>query len=107
MRFAALLASLTLAALVAPGCGKHGRVQSETASELVDATQYVPDAAPGTLIHTRLTGAMHAFHEANRRWPTDFSELVSAKMLDKVPAPPPGKKFVFDNKSLQVLVVPQ
>src|SRR5512135_2132373 len=73
MRFAAPLSSLTLAVLIATsGCGK-ARVQPETASDLVDAAQYLPNAAPGTLIQTRLTGAMHAFHEANRRWPSDFS----------------------------------
>jgi hypothetical protein len=110
MRFALRISVLAMvAALAVAGCGKKpgARQETETASELVDAAPYVPNAAPGTLIQTRITGCMHAFHEANRRWPSDFNELVTAKLLDKLPAPPPGKKFVFDKKSLQVLVVPE
>jgi hypothetical protein len=108
MKFAAKVLVLTLAAgLAAAGCGKKSAAQPDATPELVDATPYVPNVAPGTMIQTRITGAVHAFHEANRRWPSDFSELVKAKLLDKVPTPPAGKKFVFDSKSLQVLVLPE
>jgi len=107
MRMAAKLLVLILAsALVVAGCGRKS-AQSDATPELVDAVPLIPDVAPGTMIQTRITGAVHAFHEANRRWPSDFSELVQAKLLDKVPTPPPGKKFVFDRKSLQVLVLPE
>jgi hypothetical protein len=99
---------LTIAAIIAlTGCGKEAPVHQDTAPELVDAAQYVPGVVPGTMIQTKVTAAMHAFYEANNRWPKDFSELVTAKLLKQVPTPPAGQKFLFDSKSRQVLVVPE
>lgn len=107
MRVPLQISVLTIAAVIAlPGCGK-APVRQDTAPELVDAAQYVPGVAPGTMIQTKVTAAMHAFREANNRWPKDFSELVTAKLLKQVPTPPAGQKFLFDSKSRQVLVVPE
>jgi hypothetical protein len=107
MRVPIQISVLTSAAVIAlPGCGK-APVHQDTAPELVDAAQYMRGIAPGTMIQTKVTAAMHAFHEANNRWPKDFSELVTAKLLKQVPTPPAGQKFLFDSKSRQVLVVPE
>lgn len=37
--------------------------------------------------------------------PKDLEELVRAKMLSKLPTPPPGKRFAIDQKAAQVVLV--
>jgi len=47
------------------------------------------------------------FYDQKGRMPTDFSELVAAKMLLKVPQAPPGYRFVIDPASKSVKLVRQ
>jgi Fic family protein len=39
--------------------------------------------------------------------PKDLEELVRAKMLAKLPTPPPGKKFAVDQKTARAVLVNQ
>lgn len=39
--------------------------------------------------------------------PTDMNELVRAKVLQSIPAPPPGKKWAFDPKQGKIVLAGQ
>lgn len=54
-----------------------------------------------------LTLQVQEFAAKNGRVPNDLAELVTAKMLPKVPNPPAGMKYVIDPKNRQVLLVRQ
>ena len=52
-----------------------------------------------------LNAALTFWLAAGRPLPKDLYELVAAKLLPRIPAPPPGKRFAIDGKSLQVVMV--
>ena len=54
-----------------------------------------------------LTLQVQEFAAKNGRVPNDLAELVTAKMLPKIPNPPAGMKYVIDPKNRQVLLVRQ
>ena len=54
-----------------------------------------------------LTEALHRYFEAKGQLPQNFQQLVAAKYIDKLPTPPPGKKFAIDRRNLQVVLVNQ
>ena len=54
-----------------------------------------------------LTLQVQEFAAKNGRVPNDLAELVTAKMLPKVPNPPAGMKYVIDATNRQVRLVPQ
>jgi len=45
------------------------------------------------------------FYDKNGRVPKDLNELVTAKMLLRLPTPPPGMRYVIDAKNRSVLLV--
>jgi hypothetical protein len=47
------------------------------------------------------------FYDKNGRVPKDLNELVTAKMLLKVPTAPPGMRFVIDPNSRSVQLIRQ
>jgi hypothetical protein len=52
-----------------------------------------------------LTLMVQEYYGKHGRVPKDLNELVAAKMLLKVPTPPPGTKYVIDAKRRQVVIV--
>jgi len=66
-----------------------------------------PNSAKESPIHLPLTEALHRYFEVNNRMPPDFNTLVAAKFIQKMPAPPPGKRFAIDRVNMQVVVVNQ
>jgi hypothetical protein len=67
-------------------------------------------AATTALAYSRAAGMsmfVQQFYEKNGRVPKDFGELVSAKMLIRVPQAPPGLRYAIDPKTRTVVVVPQ
>jgi hypothetical protein len=58
-------------------------------------------------VHQQLTLALHRYFENNSKMPQTFQDLVTAKYIDKMPTPPPGKTFAIDRRHLQVVVVPK
>ena len=68
------------------------------------------EAATIAMAQSRAMGIsmiVEQFYEKNGRVPKDLNELVAAKMLLKVPAAPPGMRYVIDAQSRRVAVVPQ
>lgn len=53
-----------------------------------------------------LNAALGFWLAAGRPFPKDVYELVAAKLIPRVPSPPPGKRFVLDPASNQVLLAP-
>ncbi|MEN9574337.1 MAG: hypothetical protein RL514_2192 [Verrucomicrobiota bacterium] len=57
--------------------------------------------------HLRVLNEALTFWQASGRpFPKDLSELVTAKLLQRLPVPPPGKQFVLDRAKNQVVLVP-
>jgi hypothetical protein len=102
-----VVVALALGFGLVAGCGKRDAGTSTDDEPIVDASQYMPGGPPGVLIHRPLSSAMYRFFNEHDRFPRSFNELVETKILAEVPAPPPGKKFAWDPKLLQVIVVDQ
>lgn len=56
---------------------------------------------------TYLTLLVQDFYAKNGRVPKDINELVTAKMIQTPPKPPPGTRYVIDAKNRQVVIVRQ
>lgn len=57
--------------------------------------------------HLRVLNEALTFWQASGRpFPKDLNELVAAKLLKRLPEPPPGKKFVLEPAKNQVVLVP-
>ncbi|MEW6302964.1 MAG: hypothetical protein AB1705_05805, partial [Verrucomicrobiota bacterium] len=53
----------------------------------------------------KLTVIVHSFRGEQGRMPSSLEELVTKGFLPRLPAPPAGKKLVFDAKSEKVVLV--
>ncbi len=53
-----------------------------------------------------LNAALTFWLAAGRPFPKDLNQLAAAKLITRVPAPPPGKRFVLDAANQQVLLAP-
>ncbi len=53
-----------------------------------------------------LNAALTFWLAAGRPFPKDLYELAAAKLIPRVPAPPPGQRFVLDRAGNQVLLAP-
>lgn len=53
-----------------------------------------------------LNAALSFWLAAGRPFPKDLYELAAAKLIPRVPAPPPGQRFVLDRPGNQVLLDP-
>jgi hypothetical protein len=51
--------------------------------------------------------AIQMFNEQEGRFPKDLNELVTSKMIPKIPAAPYGMKLSYDSTAGKVSVVPQ
>jgi hypothetical protein len=99
-------ASLWLAVFVA-ACAKKEATTTELRPEIVAQIEAEvippPNAQGATNIQQRLEGAVHPgmtekllqFEETFKRMPEDFYEF-SGRMMDSVPAAPPGMRYDID-----------
>ncbi len=53
-----------------------------------------------------LNAALTFWLAAGRPFPKDLNQLATGKLITHVPTPPPGKQFVLDRDSNQVLLKP-
>jgi hypothetical protein len=57
--------------------------------------------------HLRVLNEALTFWQASGRpFPKDLNELVAAKLLKRLPEPPPGKQFFLDRARNQIVLVP-
>lgn len=52
-----------------------------------------------------LTRGLLTFKRDKQRAPRDWQELITTGYLKQMPTPPPGKRYTFNPKSLDVLMV--
>jgi len=53
-----------------------------------------------------LNNALTFWLASGRPFPKDVNELAAAKLITRVPAAPPGKKFVMDPARQQIVLAP-
>jgi len=91
--------------LIVAGCGpqasQNSAPQSDRAEKSTAATASEPDL---TAVLSELTQAVRKFSAEQRRVPKSLDDLVPAGYLPQLPAAPPGKAFVIDQKELKVRV---
>ena len=51
-----------------------------------------------------LTQAVRKFSFEKRRMPSSVQEVIASGYISPIPQPPPGKKFVLDKKTVQVVL---
>jgi hypothetical protein len=54
-----------------------------------------------------LTHALITYEESYAGTPTDLNQLVEKRLVDRLPVPPPGKKFAIDSRKHEVVLVNQ
>jgi|SRR5687767_2034495 len=115
----ALVALIALLALLA-GCAKKEAVVTElppeAAAEIEAQVIAPPTAAPTAPIQERLVGAVHPqmtelllrFESQFGRMPENFYEF-SGRMMDSVPAAPPGMRYDIDpvDKAVKLVKKPE
>jgi hypothetical protein len=80
--------------------------ETPPAADAGDALAQAPNLSPMDYSNASgLTLMVQQYADTHGRVPKDLSELVAAKMLLKVPVPPPGTKYVIDPKRKMVVVV--
>jgi hypothetical protein len=52
-----------------------------------------------------ITQAIQTWMQVNSDYPKDFKQLVDAKLIKKLPTPPPGKRLAIDRKTIRVIYV--
>lgn len=55
----------------------------------------------------RLTELLNAWVMSRNSFPANLDEFVKAKMIPKLPVPPPGKKLAIDQKGMRVVLADQ
>jgi hypothetical protein len=96
-----------LVAVMLAGCSQKEPAQTdlppETAAQIESQVIPAPNAQPGAPAAERLVGAVHPemtekllqFEKAFNRMPENFYEF-SGRMMDSVPAAPPGMRYDID-----------
>lgn len=114
-----LLGTALVAATILAGCQKEtpppapapvAPAPAPAAAEPGTAAVLAPPREPTPMEVSQasyLTLQVQEFAAKNGRVPNDFAELVTAKMLPKVPIAPAGMRYVIDLTNRQVRVVPQ
>lgn len=110
--WAGLCASLALLA----GCGdkssSNGTTNAPGSSALNAPADYVgivveaPNRAHKVVDTASLNQAVQMFRVEEGRNPKSLEELVEQKLIPRIPDPPRGMKFVYDEKSGSVSAVP-
>lgn len=53
----------------------------------------------------KIREALKVFVRDAERFPNSFEEMVKSGVIERIPTPPAGKKYVLDPKSNDVLLV--
>ncbi len=64
----------------------------------------INDAATPEAKAQMLTDALTTWEDWNGKTPTSLEQLVEKKIIDRIPDPPPGRRFVIDAKKHQVVL---
>lgn len=113
-----LFGALTVALVVA-GCGDSSTANKPTepatnnssGNPITAPVDYIGAVGKGKTTADKvadlatLQKAIQAFHAEEDRYPKDLNELVSSKILPKLPEPPYNMKFQYDAASGKVKVV--
>jgi hypothetical protein len=100
-----LLAVLVLCAGWLAGCRK--RPTSSTASLPPEPVYRMDTAATPAAQAKILTSALVTYEESHAGTPNDLNQLVEKRLVDRLPLPPPGKKFAIDPKKHEVVLINQ
>jgi ABC-type Fe3+-hydroxamate transport system substrate-binding protein len=75
---------------------------------VVAASAEAPTDEPsGQVSLEQINKAMKEYIVISPTPPSDLAELYRAKLIPKIPVPPPGKVYVVDKKKAQVALVNQ
>lgn len=87
------------------GCRKRPAVSgSAQPSEPIYRTADAPTPAAQAQL---LTHALITYEESYGGTPNDLNQLVEKRVLDRLPVPPPGKRFAIDRVKHEVVLVNQ
>lgn len=109
MRFAWPVLLLLAVCLTAAGCNRKKRgAQASTPQFPPEAVQAVVDAeqSPQASL-TLLNETLKEWVLRRNQFPKQLDEFVSAGMLPRLPAAPPGKRFVMDVQQRRVVLADQ
>ena len=109
-----LLIAVPVACLLQCGCGDSSKSSGTAVGEnplnapadYVGAVGKAHQSAVKTLGAVSLDSAIKTFYEQENRYPKTLDELVSSRVLPKLPAPPNGMKFDYEPASGKVKIVP-
>ena len=102
--------SLLLALALMWACSTTGCRKRPTASgpAIPSEPLYRIDGAPTPAAQVKLlTHALVTYEESYGGTPDDLNRLVEKRVLDRLPVPPPGKKFAIDRTKHEVALVNQ
>lgn len=102
----ALQVSIIILGVTVVGCGhKKTAAGASHPPQMVEAQ--VVTSGNQQKILTELTEASYRFWAMKGQRPRTLEEVVAAGYLKSIPAPPVGKQFVIDPKTVHVLLVDQ
>jgi PBP1b-binding outer membrane lipoprotein LpoB len=122
------LSTAVVTTLLLAGCSRQTATQTTAAptparSVSIDAADAAPPPPPaataaapvetseneptGQISLEQLNKAMKEYIVISPTPPDDLAELYRAKLIPKIPIPPPGKVYVVDKKKAQVALVNQ
>jgi len=110
--------SVLLTAFVACGCKKPVATQSDPVQAPSRAAPQAVKPADQALFKSAtattpqqmarlLTDALTTWEDQRGGVPQSLDQLVQARILDRLPTPPPGFKFAIDAQKHEVKLVPQ
>lgn len=100
-----LAALLIAAVLPVAGCRKPRTETAQSPAASAEPMFKIASAPTPTAQLKLLTDALTAWEEQNGgRAMTNLSQLVESRIVDQLPVPPPGQRFVIDARRHQVLL---
>jgi outer membrane murein-binding lipoprotein Lpp len=112
-----ILLLVAAASLLLAGCGDQSNPSAQTTNattsgnpltapvDYLEAVGKAKQSAIKTVDVTSLNQAIQMFHVDNGRFPKDLNELVTEKIMPKIPDAPYGMKIEYDANSGKVKVV--
>jgi hypothetical protein len=102
-----LVVALVVAAVIpAAGCRKR-KVETSQSSAAQAEPMFKIASAPTPAAQLKLlTDAMTTWEDqSGGRALTNLNQLVEGRIIDQLPAPPPGQRFIIDGRRHQVVLV--
>ena len=96
-----LLSLVILCAFAFCGCGRQGNSSSASAKAAAGESPQTQAAL------TDLTKVLRRYSFEKRKLPQSLNEIVDAGYLQSIPEAPAGKKYVIDQKTVQVVLQKQ